>query len=114
DLVRKRVLVQAGSEEEQEIRPQFESGTAFGGWKIVRCASLVEDSEIYQLRGGSDVAALKIARITTPRLQRMFENEAAILRRLDGAGIAPRLIDSGMHDERPYLVIEWIDGLHMG
>jgi predicted Ser/Thr protein kinase len=106
-----RVLVPAGSEEEKEIRPRYDSGTTIAGWKIVRCASLIEDSEIYQLRKGSDVAALKIARLTTEGLQSLFDNETAILRHLDGGGIAPRLIDAGVHEERPYLVIDWIPGV---
>jgi len=113
-FVQNRVLVQAGSEEEKEIRPQYDSGTTIAGWNIVRCVSLIEDSEIYQLRNGDDVAALKIARVTTPRLQAMFDNESAILRHLDGTGIAPRLIGAGVHEERPYLIIEWIAGVDTG
>ena len=106
-----RVLVPAGSEEEKEIRPRYESGTTVAGWEIVRCAHLIEDSEIYQLRNGNDVAALKIARETTPALQALFENEAAVLHHLDGSGIAPRLFDAGFDGDRPYLIIEWVAGL---
>jgi len=110
-FVHNRVLVPAGSEDEKEIRPQYESGATIAGWKIVRCARLIEDSEIYQLRNGDDVAALKIARVTTPAVQAVFENETAILRHLDGRGIAPRLIDAGVDEGRPYLIIDWIAGV---
>lgn len=113
-FVRHHVLVEAGSSQEQEIRPQYESGAMIGGWKIVRCASLIEDSEIYQLRRGEDVAALKIARESTPGIETLLENEANILRRLDGAGIAPGLIEAGRHEERPYLIIDWIPGVDAG
>src|SRR6185503_660032 len=65
-FVHSRVLVPAGSEDEKEIGPQFENGATIAEWKIVRCASLVEDSEIYQLRRGDRVAALKIARENSP------------------------------------------------
>ncbi len=107
-----RVLVPAGSEEEQELRPWFESGAKIGRWEIVRCVNFIEDTEIYQLRGGNAVAALKIARVVTPSLQSVFENEIAVLGCLDGAGgIAPRLLDSGLHEERPYLVIDWVPGV---
>lgn len=109
-FVHNRVLVPAG-EEEQEVRPQYESGATIGAWTIVRCASLVEDSEVYQLRNGNDVAALKIGRLGTNALRNVFENETAILRHLDGAGIAPRLLESGVHDERPYLIVDWIAGV---
>jgi serine/threonine-protein kinase len=106
-----RVLVPVGSEEENEIRPRYESGATVAGWKIVRCASLIEDSEIYQLRRGDDVAALKIARANTPALQKLFDNEAMVLRHLHGSGIAPRLIEAGVDQERPYLIIDWIAGV---
>ncbi|HYK04138.1 MAG TPA: lanthionine synthetase LanC family protein [Thermoanaerobaculia bacterium] len=109
-----QILVPAGSEEEKEIRPQYESGTRFGRWEIVRCASLIEDSEVYQLRDGSELAALKIGRITEHRLQAMFDNEAEALRRLDGSGIAPRLLESGVDGERPYLILDWIAGVDAG
>jgi predicted Ser/Thr protein kinase len=108
-FIDKGVLVPAGSDE-QPIRPQYDSGSTFAGWKIVRCVSLIQDSEIYQLRKGSDVAALKIARETSLRLHALFENERRVLEHLDGAGIAPRLIGAGVHEERPYLMIDWIVG----
>ena len=110
-FLQNQVLVPAGSDEEKEIRPRFESGDNLAGWTIVRCASLIEDSEIYQLRRGSDVAALKIARVTTPQLQVLFDNEIAVLRHLDGSGIAPRLIETGFHLEQPYLIMEWVAGV---
>lgn len=113
-FVQKRVLIEAGSEEEQELRPQYDSGAEIGVWKIVRCASLIEDSEIYQLRNDAHTVALKIARITTPQWRALFDNEIAVLRHLDGAGIAPRLIESGVHEERPYLISEWIPGVDAG
>jgi eukaryotic-like serine/threonine-protein kinase len=113
-FLRNRVLVPVGAEDEQEIRPRYENGATISGWKIVRCASLIEDSEIYQLRRGEDVAALKIARVNTPELQALFENEAVILRHLDGSGLAPRLLETGIEEERPYLIIEWIAGVDVG
>lgn len=113
DFVRKRVLVPADAEQ-QEIHARYESGTEVAGWTIVRCASLIEDSEIYQVRNGDTLAALKIGRLTTKTLQEMLDNEAAILRHLDGSGIAPRLIESGHHEECPYLVMEWLHGVDAG
>ncbi|HKO54511.1 MAG TPA: lanthionine synthetase LanC family protein [Thermoanaerobaculia bacterium] len=104
-----QILVPAGSEEEQEIRPRYEAGARIGRWEVVRCASLIEDSEVYQLRDGGETAALKIAR--SPAMQLIFDNETAILRHLDGSGIAPRLIEAGLHDERPYLIIDWLPGV---
>ena len=107
-----RVLVPAGANEEKESRPRYDAGADIAGWEIVRCASLIEDSEIYQLRKGSEVAALKIAR--TPDVRPLFDNEAAVMRHLGGSGIAPRPIDSGEHEERPWLIMEWASGVDAG
>jgi eukaryotic-like serine/threonine-protein kinase len=108
------VLVPAGSTEEQELRPRYESGQSVAGWTIVRCASLIEDTEIYQVRRDGDLAALKIARVDTPGLRSIFENELEVLRHLDGGGIAPRLLDSGEIETHPYLIMEWVPGVDAG
>jgi serine/threonine-protein kinase len=105
-FVESRVLVPASAVRETELRPRYDARREIRGWKIVRCVSLVEDTEIYQVHGG----ALKIARHAAG-LQQLFDNEIAILRHLDGSDIAPRLLDAGVVDERPYLVAEWIDGV---
>jgi serine/threonine-protein kinase len=110
-FVTRRVLVPAGSDEEQETLPQFESGHRFGRWEIVRCASLIEDSEVHQLRDGDELAALKIARIDARDTAALFENETEILRHLDGASFVPRLRESGTHEERRYCIVDWIDGV---
>ena len=132
-----RVLVPAGSDEEQEIRQLIENGAMVNEWTIVRCVHLIEDSEIYVVTQGDVRAAMKIARRSVPP---WFANEEAVLRHLDGSSgssevlgvprgeaadrrgtprnprnpeepiIAPRLLDSGTHDGRPFLVVEWCDG----
>jgi eukaryotic-like serine/threonine-protein kinase len=105
------VLVPAGSEDVEEIRPRYDSGASVAGWRIARCASLIEDSEVYEVRRGGDVAALKIARISTPVMQSLFDNETAILRHLQGSGVAPALTDAGVYEGRSYLIAEWINGV---
>src|ERR1044071_3710982 len=113
-FVEEQVLVQAGSPEQSPLRPRFDGGERFGAWAIVRCVRLIEDTEVYQLRRGTELAALKIARVTTTQIKALLKNEATILRHLDGSGIAPRLIESGEHESRPYLIMEWIDGVDAG
>ncbi|HYU26426.1 MAG TPA: lanthionine synthetase LanC family protein, partial [Thermoanaerobaculia bacterium] len=110
-FVKSRVLVPAGSRQRKAIRPRYDAGATIAGWEIVRCARFIEDSEIYQLRRGSDAAALKIARVRTAAIKALLKNELAILRHLDGDGIAPRLIDAGVREGRPYLILDWIDGV---
>jgi serine/threonine-protein kinase len=108
-FVQDGVLVPAG-EDTREIRPRYDSGAAIAGWEIVRCVRFMDDSEIYEVRKGGEAAAVKIARTATPAVESLFRNEAAILRHLDGSGVAPRLIDAGRHETQPYLAIEWIGG----
>lgn len=112
-LVGTGVLVPADAADEQEVRPHYDNDAAIAGWTVVRCASLVEDTEIYEVRRGSETAALKIARSATRAMQSLFENEIAVLRHLDGS-LAPRLIEEGICDERPYAVMEWIAGMEAG
>jgi len=113
-FVDNRVLVPAGSAERGQIRPRFDSGANFAGWEVVRCVRLVEDSEVYQLRNGSAAAALKIARVDTAEIKALFGNEVAVLRHLDGGGIAPHLLEAGRHEKRPFFIAEWIDGVEAG
>jgi eukaryotic-like serine/threonine-protein kinase len=110
-LIDDRILVPAGSGDERGVRPRYESGDTVAGWTIVRCVNLVEDSEVHQVRRGDAVAALKIARVATPLIESLFDNEEAVLRRLEGSGVAPALLDAGVHDGRRYLVVEWISGV---
>src|ERR1051325_3406986 len=65
----------------------------------------MEESEIYRVRREGAEGAMKIGRITPFS----FGNEIEVLRHLDG-NVAPRLIDSGEHEGRPYLVTEWLEG----
>jgi len=109
-FLRNKVLVPADEPEEKEIRQLVDNGSKVGDWKVLRCVSLIEDSEIYRVRRGETDAALKIARAKSGSEGAWYANEVAIIRHLDGR-VGPRLLDTGTHDERPYLVIEWIDGV---
>lgn len=108
-----RVLVPADEPEQNEIRQLIENGAKVGEWEVLRCVSLIEDSEIYRVRRVADNdtdGALKIARSKIDRERSWCGNEESVLRHLGGR-VGPRLLDTGSHEERPYLVIEWIDGV---
>ena len=105
-FLRSHVLVPADAQqEERELRPLIDAGGIAAGWTIVRCVHLMEESEIYRVRREGAEGAMKIGRITPFS----FGNEIEVLRHLDG-NVAPRLIDSGEHEGRPYLVTEWLEG----
>ncbi|HVE71178.1 MAG TPA: lanthionine synthetase LanC family protein [Thermoanaerobaculia bacterium] len=113
-FVRSGVLVAASSAAAADIRPRYEPGTSVGDWEIVRCVSVIEDTEIYQARNGRNTAALKIARVLTPQLRALLDNEAAILRHLEGSGVAPRLRRADVYDGWPYLAMDWVPGVDAG
>lgn len=104
-----RVLVPVGSENERELEQSVANGARVGEWDVVHCVSFIEDSEVYRVRNGDRDGALKISRQPLPFEASFFGNEAAVLQRL-GGGIGPALYESGLHEERPYLVIEWCAG----
>ena len=108
-FLHKRVLVPVGAENEREFEQTIANGSTFDRWDVLHCVSLIEDSEVYRVRSGGRDAALKIARQKIPFETSLFGNEAAILRRLGGAP-GPELYESGLHEERPYLIIEWCAG----
>lgn len=112
-FLRHRVLVPAGSEDEKEMRQLIENGAKVGEWDVLRCVNLIEDSEIYRVRRDGVDGALKIARNAIAKEGTWFGNEEYILQYLDG-GVAPRLLDSGYHEERPYLVTDWCPGAEPG
>jgi serine/threonine-protein kinase len=109
-FLQNRVLVPAGAEDEQEFDQTLTAGAHIGPWEVLHCVSLIEDSEIYRVRDGARDGALKIARAPMHFEHSLFGNEAAALRHLEGS-VAAALYDSGMHEERPYLVIEWCSGM---
>ena len=109
-FIQNRVLVPAGEEEVQEARQLVASGTRVGTWDVTHAVHVMEDSEIHRVHRDGVEGALKISRGGADEL---IANEGEVLRRLDGA-IAPRLLDSGEHDGRPWLVIEWCDGAEAG
>lgn len=112
-FLRHKVLVPADEPEEKDIRQLVENGAKVGDWEILRCVSLIEDSEIYRVRHGEKDGALKIARAKPDARGSWMANEDRVLRHLDGRA-GPRLLESGAHEERPYLILEWIDGIDAG
>ena len=135
-FLHKRVLVPVGAENEREFEQTITNGARIGPWEVLHCVSLIEDSEVYRVRSGDRDAALKIARDKVDFETSLFGNETSILARLGGdvgrvlnpsaaaerppsaadglrtrpTSIAPVLYESGMHEERPYLIIEWCAG----
>ncbi|HEY6971562.1 MAG TPA: lanthionine synthetase LanC family protein [Candidatus Angelobacter sp.] len=115
EMIDSRLLVPPDSEKAGEIEPSWQAGDRVAECEVLQCFQALEDSEIYQVRRISgEMAALKILRAgSRAESHRMFDREAAILRHLAGT-VAPALLDAGVWEGRPYLLLEWCEGLDVG
>ncbi len=89
-------------------------GTRMGPWRILARIGAGGMGEVYKAERADGAfemtVAIKLIRSRKKDLARLLEGERQLLARLNHASIA-RLIDGGMaDDERPYLVMEWVDG----
>lgn len=93
-------------------------GTRLGPWRILARIGTGGMGEVYRAEradGAFDMpVAIKLIRSRRKNLARLLESERQMMARLNHGSIA-RLIDGGMsEDERPYLVMEWVDGRTVG
>lgn len=103
-------LVPEGEAGAEGIHPALEPGDTIAGFEVVECVQGLEDTELYQVRHGKVLAALKIERPAAAGKTGLFERETAILAHLEGQG-TPRLLDSGGVEGRRYLAMEWRAGV---
>ena len=110
-LVGSGLLLPEGTAAVRPIAASYAAGAVAGAFRVVRSLQVLDDSETYQAReAAGGFVALKIGRPDSAEtMRRRLAREAAALRRLGGAG-APRLVDEGTFDGRPFLAMEWISG----
>lgn len=91
-------------------------GTTLGHWRLIRKIGEGGMGQVW-LAGRSDglydaQAAIKLLRvdIRASSMRARFARERAVLSRLDHPAIA-RLLDAGVENDVPYLVLEYVDGL---
>ncbi|MGD9583461.1 MAG: protein kinase [Lysobacterales bacterium] len=107
------VFVAAGDD-----APGWLPGQRLGPWRIVELAGQGGMGEVYRAER-ADLAFERIVAIKRVRIERVgfatrFQLERELLARLDHPSIA-RLLDGGVDDQgRPYLVMEWVQGLELG
>jgi len=93
-------------------------GTRMGPWRILARIGAGGMGEVYHAERADGAfqmqVAIKLIRSRRENLARLLKTERELLARLNHPGIA-RLIDGGMaDDDRPYLVMEWVDGRTLG
>ncbi len=113
-FVNAKFLIDSEKESSESITMSLELDSEFMGFRINECLWLLEDTEVYEVYSGkNEKAVLKIAKNPgNGHLKSLFENEASVLRALDG-GVSPRLFESGTFEDRPFLIMEWCHGARL-
>ncbi len=111
-LIREGLLVEDGSNQSTPSTQSLAPGETVDAWTMVRCVQSLEDTELYLVSNSSGQwGALKIARPGDARAERMLQNETEVLRGKHVTSL-PRLLASGLWQQRSYLVTEWISGIN--
>ncbi|MEM9598501.1 MAG: protein kinase, partial [Acidobacteriota bacterium] len=109
-LLRSGFLVAEGTAGAAPIEASLDVGDTFEGFEVLEVRQVLEDSEVYRVRGGDGTeGALKLLRKGAERAGPKLRREADILARLDGRASAG-LVAAGEADDRPYLVLDWCEG----
>jgi serine/threonine protein kinase len=110
-LCNSRLLVPFGSEEAKLIEPNYEAGSVVAGFEVVRCAQVLEDTEVYQVRNrDGHLCAMKSMRPAAPgHVVEAFAREAVLLAHLDRLH-TPALLAHGELGGNLYLIMEWCEG----
>jgi serine/threonine-protein kinase len=101
------------------LQDQIAPDTEIGGYRIVRLVGRGGTGEVYEaLRTGMDFrkrAAVKVLRAgaSSPDALRRFARERRILAELEHRNIAPLLDGGVLPDGRPFLVMEFVDGMRI-
>jgi serine/threonine-protein kinase len=111
-FIRGGLLVSSEEVEQWKIDARHRAGDVVCGCVIQACLHVLDDTEVYTGRSASGVSVvLKLARAAQDGDSGDFEREARALARLEGT-VAPRLVDAGVLNDRPYLVMEWRAGVN--
>jgi len=102
------------SAEQEYVSRELPSGTRLGAWQVQRLIGRGGSGEVYVASRADGVfrqkAALKLLQLGAVAEASRFESERDILARLEHPGIA-RLLDGGVHrDNRPFMVMEYVEG----
>jgi eukaryotic-like serine/threonine-protein kinase len=101
----------AEAADSQELRAQLVRGDVVAGAVVRRLLQLLEDTEVYVARHPqAGACVLKIQRAGVSSTTTHFAGEARVLELL-GGDVGPRLIAEGLHDGRPFLLMEHCSGI---
>ncbi|MCB8980793.1 MAG: phosphotransferase [Ardenticatenaceae bacterium] len=93
--------------------PVLHRGDQVDEFTVIRPLHQLQDTELYQAKTNDGTfVVLKLVRPdVSPAVHSALTNEKRILQQLNGK-IAPALLGSGIHQERPYLAMAWCPGVN--
>jgi eukaryotic-like serine/threonine-protein kinase len=105
------------SAQEEQVRGDLPDGTRLGPWRLSHLIGRGGTGEVYLAVRADGAfqqkAAIKVLQRGSVAEMTRFRAEREILARLEHPGIA-RLLDGGMHsDGRPYMVMEYVEGVSL-
>jgi tetratricopeptide (TPR) repeat protein/predicted Ser/Thr protein kinase len=105
------------SAQEELIKGELADGTRLGPWQLTHLLGRGGAGEVYLAARADGLfqqkAAVKVLQGGTVAEAARFQSEREILARLEHPGIA-RLLDGGMDaDGRPYMVMEYVEGVSL-
>ena len=94
--------------------PRFSPGTIIGPYEIVECVGAGGTGTVFQAKRVDDDSSFVAIKVLQPWMHSKqgydrFEVEKRTLNELNHPGIA-KLLDQGLHNGSPYLVMQFIDG----
>lgn len=105
-------LVHSSETGKEDVPSPLACGATLGTYQVLSLLHLMEDTEIYMVAGADrPVAVLKAARKPRSWAHRRLRHEASILNMVGGRP-SPRLLESVLDAERPYLVLEQCHGIN--
>lgn len=115
-LLESGFLVSEGDAAAEGIHPSLRTGEEAGGFEILECLHILEDTELYSARGAAGLAAVKIERGTTAHTFDRLAREREILAWLGGGDGVPRLLAAGELadgiETRRWIALEWCPGVN--
>ncbi len=106
------ILVTANSVHNSKIEYSYSVSEFIANYQILETIQVLNDIEVYHVRltDGSE-GALKISRQGSEKMVRnSFRSESRILKLINGPP-APLLLDFNEWEKRPYLLLEWYNGI---
>ncbi|MGB9638333.1 MAG: serine/threonine-protein kinase [bacterium] len=80
-----------------------------GDYEVIKFIGEGATSKVFLVKKGNSLFALKQLNIIDEEFKKRFEREIAILKELKHKNIVS-IIDSGIYEEKPFIVIDYVDG----